>query len=176
MTYKQLTLDERGKIEAWLFDRVPIVEIAKRLGRHRSTIHRELKRNSEERKPNSLAALPYQAISANNLTMMRKAKCGTDTKATSHNVRTILKYLNMKWSPEQIAHGVKSVSVCTNTIYNWIYRKIIPFDWRKLRLKGKRYKRKNRGNVLRRPDSSFFNRHSIDKRPKIIEERKKFGH
>lgn len=49
MTYQQLTLDERGKSAAWLFDSVPIVEIAKRLRRHRSTIHRELKRiqNSE---------------------------------------------------------------------------------------------------------------------------------
>jgi IS30 family transposase len=30
------------------------------------------------------------------------------------------------WSPEQIAHGNIGVTVCYNTIYNWIYKSLVP--------------------------------------------------
>lgn len=136
--YNHLTSEERGKIEAYLDQGLSQAEIARRLGRARSTICREIKRGSEKRKPNSLAALRYQATSANNLSKMRKKNCGASTKATIHNTKTILNYLEEKYSPEQIAHAVRSIKVCTNAIYNWIYRGLINYDIKKLRLKGKR--------------------------------------
>lgn len=176
MTYTHLSSEERGKIEAWLFEDVSQSEIAHRLGRHRSTISREIKRNSEPRKPNSIASLPYQASSANNLASMRKANCGTTTKATVHNVKTIKKYLDMKWSPEQIANAVRSIKICRNTIYNWIYKKIIDFDIKKLRHHGKRYKRKNKGRVLKRPDSSFYENRNVNDRPEALINCSDFGH
>ncbi|SPP26904.1 helix-turn-helix domain-containing protein [Brochothrix thermosphacta] len=79
MSYEHLSAEERGKIEAWLYDGISQTEIAKRLNRHRSTIFRELKRNSPKRINNSLASLPYRATSANNVAMLRKKNCGTVT-------------------------------------------------------------------------------------------------
>ena len=47
-TYSHIDLDERRKIERWRSAKVSIDVIAEKLGRHRSTIFRELKRNKYE--------------------------------------------------------------------------------------------------------------------------------
>lgn len=125
MLYKHLTAEERGKIEAYLDEGLRPTEIARRLDRHRSTITREIQRGTEARKANSIARLPYQASSEQNIAKLRKKNCGVTKKTTIHNTKTILKYLNLKYSPEKIAHSVKNVKVCTSTIYNWIYSKTI---------------------------------------------------
>ncbi|AEH82401.1 TRm24 putative transposase (plasmid) [Sinorhizobium meliloti SM11] len=44
--YLQLTLPDRRRVHQLLERKVPIAEIARQLGRHRSTIYRELKRNT----------------------------------------------------------------------------------------------------------------------------------
>lgn len=44
--YTQLSLAERRALYRLLDARCPVAEIARQLGRHRSTIHREIKRNS----------------------------------------------------------------------------------------------------------------------------------
>lgn len=49
MSYQQLTLDERYQISALRREDVSPAEIARQLGRHRSTIMRELARNRIER-------------------------------------------------------------------------------------------------------------------------------
>lgn len=113
-------------IEAYLDEGLSQAEIARRLNRHRSTISLEIKRGGEERKANSLDCLRYQKTSASNLAAMRKRNCGTTSKANSHIVKTILKYLKMKYSPVQIAHAISSVKVCTSTIYNWVSVKLSP--------------------------------------------------
>jgi IS30 family transposase len=45
LPYRHLTLDERRAIFRLLNAKVPVAEIANRLGRHRATIHREIRRN-----------------------------------------------------------------------------------------------------------------------------------
>lgn len=47
-TYSQLDLDDRRKIERWRHAGVAVDVIAEKLGRHRSTIFRELARNKFE--------------------------------------------------------------------------------------------------------------------------------
>lgn len=167
MVYKHLTAEERGKIEAYLDEGLRPAEIARRLDRHRSTITREIQRGTEARKANSIARLPYQASSAQNIAKLRKKNCGVTKKATIHNIKTILKYLNLKYSPEQIAHSVKSVKVCTSTIYNWIYSKTIDFNIKKLRRHGKRYKVKSSGSKIR-IDRAFFENRTIDLPQKLF--------
>lgn len=175
MAYAHLTPEERGKIEAYLDEGLSQAEIARRLDRHRSTISREIKRGSEQRGRNSIARLRYQATSAQNIARMRKRNCGTKTKATIHNTRTILKYLNMKYSPEQIVNSVRSVEVCRATIYNWIYSKVLNFDIKRLRHHGKRYKVKSTGSKIR-VDRAFFANRTIDFRPEAVQLRTEFGH
>ncbi len=175
---KQLTLKERNYIEFALTLDTPISKIALHLGRDRSTIYREIKRNSMPKgKKSTLAQYPYQATSANNCAKLRKRKVVTKTKATKGLIKRILHYLNLKFSPEQIVHGAPNINVSVGTIYNWIDKQIIPFDKKKLRLKGKRVrKRKEAGRLLSRPDSSWFIQHSIDNRPIECKHRIEFGH
>lgn len=45
MSYRHLSLEERCLFTAWRMEGVGMVEISERLGRHRSTLWRELKRN-----------------------------------------------------------------------------------------------------------------------------------
>ncbi len=45
-SYTHLTSGQRGQIQAWLADGHSITEIAHRIGVHRSTISREIKRGS----------------------------------------------------------------------------------------------------------------------------------
>lgn len=69
---------------------------------------------SEQRKKNSLASLPYQATSAGNLARIQKKNYGIMTKATLHNTKAIMKYLEMNFPFEQIAnaaHGVKTLYI-----------------------------------------------------------------
>lgn len=42
--YTQLSLQERRKIEDWWHAKVPVVEMARAMKRHKSTIFREIKR------------------------------------------------------------------------------------------------------------------------------------
>lgn len=44
--YSQLTLSDRRRLHQLMERKVPVGEIARQLGRHRSTIYRELKRNT----------------------------------------------------------------------------------------------------------------------------------
>lgn len=107
---------------------------------------------------------------------MRKRNCGTTTKATVHNAKTILKYLKKKYSPEQIANGVRSINISTNTIYNWIYSGLIKFPIKKLRLKGKRYRRKKSGRLLKKtPSPQFYENRLVTDRPETTILRTDFG-
>ena len=64
--YPHLSVEERWKIDKWREAKMPIPEIADRLGRAPSTIYRELKRNYYEDKElpklNSYYALTAQDV------------------------------------------------------------------------------------------------------------------
>ena len=123
-----LTLNERGYIEFALMIETPIAQIAKHLGRHRSTIYREIKRNGYMTGEKSqVADYPYTAINANNLAHLRKKQTGSKSKFTNGLIKRITHYLTLKFSPEQIVYGVPRINVSVGTIYNWIYKRILPF-------------------------------------------------
>lgn len=44
--YNHLSIDERRKIYFWREEKISVNEIAKRLGRHKSTIFRKIQRNT----------------------------------------------------------------------------------------------------------------------------------
>lgn len=70
--YPQLSLEERRKIADWRYAKMPIPEVADRLGRAASTIYREIKRNSC-RFDDQPELNGYHAILANDLTKQRRA-------------------------------------------------------------------------------------------------------
>jgi transposase, IS30 family len=72
-TYSQIDMDERRKIARWRTAGVNVDIIAEKLGRHRSTIFRELKRNRFV-----YAQMPelngYYCVTANDMARERRAK------------------------------------------------------------------------------------------------------
>ena len=151
--------------------------IALELNRHPSTIYREIKRNSFAKGKNArYAAYPYRATNAGNLARLRRNECRKPSKATPKVIRVIMDHLSLKWSPEQIAHSIPSLNVTPKTIYNWIYTKVIPFDIKGLRRRGKQYRPPVTGTVLRRPDTDWFLTRSIDLRPPEVDQRLMVGH
>ncbi|MGO6855847.1 helix-turn-helix domain-containing protein, partial [Rhizobium beringeri] len=72
-TYSHIDLDERRKIARWRTAGISVEIIAEKLGRHRSTIFRELKRNTFVDK-----LIPdlngYYCVTAHDMACERRAK------------------------------------------------------------------------------------------------------
>lgn len=72
-TYSQIDMDERRKIERWRQAGVSVEVIAEKLGRHRSTIFRELQRNTF--RDNELPELTgYYSVTAHKTASDRRAR------------------------------------------------------------------------------------------------------
>ena len=115
--YRQLALDERRTIFRLLNAKVPMAEIAQQLGRHRSTIHREVSRNyfREQRE-----YAGYFPLTAQECARQRRQRL---SKLHRHEVlrRYIIDKLEHCWSPEQIAGRLRldresGPTVCHETI------------------------------------------------------------
>ncbi|MQW94929.1 helix-turn-helix domain-containing protein, partial [Sinorhizobium fredii] len=72
-TYSQIDMDERRRIARWRAAGLSATVIAEKLGRHRSTIFRELKRNAfEDAQMPDLSG--YYCVTANEMARERRAK------------------------------------------------------------------------------------------------------
>ena len=114
MTYYQITSEERYTIAALRREGFCSAEIARRLGRHRSTISREVRRNSSR---SDGCYRPSKAIEKTNGRRSRSRRNQYFTKA---DFALVEKKLKADWSPEQISghlrlHGKLSIS--HETIY-----------------------------------------------------------
>lgn len=165
MSYIHFSITERAQLE--LLHRLGWSSraISKELGRHHSTVARELKRNSLEGE--------YSSTQAEDAYLKRRERCGPINKISNELVNHIEEKLNQTWSPEQIAETMEQElgqRVCFKTIYRWLYQGLIAKGYLVvLRHKGKRQKPKEtRGR--------FNIGKSIRIRPKDIRKRTSFGH
>lgn len=162
MSYHHLSTYERGRIEALnelgLSSRV----IAKQLGRHRSCIDREIRRNTSE--------VEYQAEAAQKNYQQRRKHSRPTGKWDEGLANCIQQRLRETWSPEQIANTETAGRISFKTIYRWLYQgKLSQVTVSVLRQKGKRLKpAEKRGK--------FAMGTSISERPKEVRSRKTFGH
>jgi transposase, IS30 family len=174
MTYRQLTLDERYHIEVHLKDRLSQAEIARRLGRHRSTISRELKRNSDTDR-----VRPYLAKRAAHFTQQRRIDKGERSRKIRGPLqRLVEERLRWSWSPEQICGRLKlerGISLSHETIYQHVLR-----DSRRrgalrycLRFGGYKHFRFKKSHMSERTRAR---KNWIDQRPAAANDRSEFGH
>lgn len=162
MSYNHLNTYERGRIEVLNKIGYSSRKIAIIVGRHHSTIARELKRIGNPQ--------DYDAQKAHNNYKKLRDNSKPKGKYTSDIATLIENKLTQTWSPEQIANTVTKGKVSFKTIYNWLYEnKLNNGDLKILRRKGKCSKTKeNRGK--------FIVGTSINKRPKEVNKRTTFGH
>lgn len=175
--YPHLTLEERRKIETWLLAKMPVPEIADRLGRAPSTIYREVKRNvfidKEWPKLNGYYCVTAQSMYEDRRAIHRKMIRYPQLKAAVED------RLKAGWSPEQISGRMRyeqhAVQVSHETIYRFAYSKDgraeqfykhLPKHRRRRRPRG--YRRNNRTRV--------FDDLSVSNRPQQVSERQEFGH
>ena len=179
--YNQLTLEQRYKIEALHSAGTTQTQAAAIIGVHRSTISRELKRNVPR---SGINADKYIAWRADQKTRQRhRLKC-KHIRFTEELKQVTKEWMSTKrYSPELVSaqwqkDGIKGVS--HEAIYQFIWdckhsQKRKNKEYKNLfkYLKHGRRKRK-RGNYK---DSRGLipNRVPIEKRPKIVEKRKRFG-
>ena len=164
MTYHHLSQEERYQISALLKAGLTQAQISLNLGRHKSTISREVSRNSGLR-----GYRPRQAclMAENRALNSRNARQITDA-----DWLCVESYLREQWSPEQIA---SEVSMSHETIYRHVYAdKAIGGDlYKSLRCQRKRRKRYAGGRDRR---GQILGRRPICERPRHIEERLQIGH
>lgn len=166
--YNQLTQKERRQIKAFLDMDWPIDAIASRIGRHRSTIYRELKRNRINEN--------YFPVKAHTRAQARKRRKPLKIWVNSQSYKYVMKRLKQGWSPEQIAGRMRRLSlpfrVCHETIYQYVYRHAKPHIFYYLpQQRPKRLRRRTRKTI-----SMYAGVHSINNRPEIVDSRTTLGH
>lgn len=168
--YKQLTLGQRQQLDILVRLNKSKPEIADLLGIHRSTVYRELRRNSS-RFGN------YNAGYAQQYTNDRKERLSRPRKLDSLMEKQIIQGLINRWSPEQI-HGyytsLGQPMLSHERIYQYIYKDKINGGqlYTFLRIASKPY-RKRYGSKRKR--CNIRNRISIDLRPDIVERKARVG-
>jgi transposase, IS30 family len=172
-SYGQLKYEEREKLAELWQSKSSITQIAKALGRSKSTISREVRRNQAP--PGQ-----YWPDTAQNLSLKRRQRlCRLDRDESLREF--VLRQLRCHfWTPEQIAGWLKYrqktiAPISHESIYAWLYKREQKKEklWKFLpRHKAKRGLRKNKGAGI----SRIPNRISIHTRPKSVENKKNFGH
>jgi IS30 family transposase len=165
-TYEQLTQEQRYQIYVLKKMGHYQTEIGKCIGVDKSTISRELKRNHGQR--------GYRPKQAQSMAMSRRKK--GQRRIQSETWALIETKIGLDWSPEQISgwllkhHGIQ-------VSHEWIYQYILSDkqaggDLHK-HLRCQKKRRKRYGSRDRR--GKLPNRVSIDKRPEIVDQRKRIG-
>lgn len=170
MNYQQLIDSQRYQIEAYLKANYTLTQIAKELGVHKSTISRELKRNSKRRSYNANYALM--------LSKERKRESYKHHVFDVNMERHINNQLiNHQWSPEQIKGrcDLKDIPmVSVERIYQYIYKEQANGGRLYLHLRTARRWRKKRLN-RKHQRGQIPNRIMIDQRPDIVDTKERFG-
>lgn len=173
--YTQLGQKERDRIFLLKKKSKTNSAIAKLLGRDKTTIGRELKRNTHQKLHQYLPDTAQRKASKRK-EMGRKQRYIVKRPALKKKIIALLK---KGWSPDLIAGRLKRKSrpyLNHESIYQFIYN----LEGRKLNLRQylRRAHRIRRPKVGRKPQQNLRipNRVDIEKRPKYIEKRTQFGH
>ncbi len=167
---QQLTESDRAVLAQLLALKLPKKEIAERLHKHRSTVYRELARNT--------SSIGYRADEAQARTDCRRWASRRRKMRDPHVVRYVCLRLRRYWSPDQIAGRSRREfrrqprrQISRQTIYDWIRQQ--PSEerraWRACLRFGVR-RRKRREDAGRLPNAV-----RIDGRPAIVASRRRYG-
>ena len=168
---KHITSEERHTIAHLLSQNLSPATVAKQLGRDKSTITREIKRNCDQR--NGEYRYDLAERKAQDRQRFKPKRCDYTPAVAAHVERELAKW----HSPEQIvgdAHkqGIDCVSIETIYLKIWADKKKGGKLYEDLRNRSKRYRKRGSAKDLR---GKISNATSIDKRPGVVDERKRLG-
>ena len=171
MSYYQITSGERYMISALRVQGLSQSAIARQLGRHRSSVSREIHRNQ-------CNDGHYRPSKADSRTRRRRSHSRRNWRFSERHLQMVIALLRLEWSPEQIAGWLRLYRVLRishQTIYRhiWYDRCYGGRLYAHLRQAAKRRRKRYRGADSRGilPDK----RH-ISERPPGAENRSRFGH
>ncbi len=172
MTYHQITCGERYMLAALRRQGLKQSEIARQLGRHRSTISRELKRNC--------CALDgrYRVSKAQERTNGRRSRSRRNQRFTRQDFQQIESLLYRQWSPEQVVghlRRTRALVISHETIYRHIWHDKKTGGVLYTHLRGAQKRRRKRYGYYDSRGRLAGKRH-ISERPVVVESRRQMSH
>lgn len=173
MTYHQLTSEERYMLSALRRQGLTPAQIARDLGRHRSTIGRELKRNS------SRGDGAYRPSKAVERTAGRRSRSRRNQHFTAADYHCVEALLRQRWSPEQVAgflRRTQRLQISHETIYRHVWHDRLCGGDLHQHLRGARkrlYRKRYRSYDSR---GRLAGKRHISERPAAVEGRRQLGH
>ena len=176
MVHTELDLRERRSIEDMLNAKLPVSRIAAELGRHRSSVYREIKRNGFV--ADELPELNgYYGVVAQKSATARRVRRRKLIRLPALR-EAVIDRLKEGWSPEQVAGRLAfeghETRISHETIYAWVYgpegraEELARHLPRRRQKRRPRYARRSRNQV-------FPPERSIHQRPEYVKARETFG-
>lgn len=177
MPYVHLTSEERYVIYHLKLFKLSLREIARRLGRHHSTISRELKRNGPD-VPTWVywhEGAHQKALQRRRLPRHCRRRCNTSlVEYVEHGLRT-------EWSPDVIVARLKmeypsdcKMRLSVETVYRWVYRDA-GLGGQLFNCLCRHHKKRRRQRHYGTGRGLIPGRVSIDERPDLVAARQRFG-
>ena len=172
MTYRQLSPAERYMLAALRRQGRSQAEIARLLGRHRSTVCREVRRNSTR------ADGHYRPFTAQERTNGRRSRSRRNSRFTAADFALVDELLRRQWSPEQVAGYLRRegrLLISHETIYRHVWKDKKAGGTLHTHLRGARKRRRKRYGAY---DSRgrLAGKRMISERPPEVETRSRVGH
>ncbi len=169
MKYHRLTQEQRYQIYALHKEKHTLATIALNIGKDKSTISRELRRNK--------GVKGYRPKQAHNKAQERESQKPRYRRLGTRQIAYIKEKIVLYWSPEQISgrmalEGIETVS--PETIYCYLLQDKVRGGelYKFLRHKHKRYKKRYGSNDRR---GQIINKISIEDRPAVVDEKSRIG-
>ncbi len=172
MTYRQITFAERYTLGLLRQGGLAAAAIARVLGRHRSTIGREVRRNGTPRDG------CYRPQLADWYARGRRSRSRRNRRFSPRDWTRIQKLVRADWSPEQVAGRLRlegKLAISHETIYRHIWADLRQGGTLHQHLRGARKQRRKRyGRYDRR--GRLAGKRPITARPAVVETRTQLGH
>ena len=170
MSHSHLTQEDRYHIYALKKVGKSQKQIALEIGKDKSTISRELRRNK--------GARGYRPNQAHELACLRREEVARPSVLTLEVITLLIPLLEEKWSPEQISGWLKknhSISISHETIYQFVLEDKENGGTLYTNLRWQKKRRKRYGTKSHDRRGQIKNKVSIDDRPDVVEEKTRKG-
>jgi IS30 family transposase len=175
-TYKHLSLLERETLTIMRFKGYSMSAIARKLGRHKATIAREVRRNS------SAVYDCYLGHRAQGRMVMRRSAARQRPRLKDVRIRAyVFEKLKEHWSPEIIAGRLRidqpGLTISPEAIYQFVYDPDNPQGVELIACLRRTHRRRRRKRVGRKERRTKIpNRIGLEQRPAVVATRTEFGH